>query len=202
LLKVFDKVEPGIVSWTKVDRDTKQIFKRIQNCNYAVVLGKQLKFSLVGIQGSDIETARNPKLLLALVWQLMRYHTLKFLGEVQRKRFGNRPVSDEMIIQWANDTVHTGGMRKTVRISAYSDPGLSDGVFFLDLLHAINAKVVDWDIVSSSKDEKDKINNARYAISVARKLNATIFCLPEDIVECKPKMVMTFIASCMGIAPA
>lgn len=27
---------------------------QIQNCNYAVELGKQLRFSLVGIQGKDI----------------------------------------------------------------------------------------------------------------------------------------------------
>jgi len=156
----------------------------------------------VGIGGQDIERGTNPKLLLALVWQLMRLHTLKFLAEVQRKRFGNRPVTDEMIIQWANDSVHTGGLRKTVRISSYNDAQLTDGIFFLDLLHSIKADVVDWTLVSDSKDEKDKINNARYAISVARKLNATIFCLPEDIVECKPKMVMTFIASCMALAPA
>jgi plastin-1 len=31
--------------------------------------------------------------------------------------------------------------------------------------------------------------NAKYAISIARKLGATIFVLPEDIVEVKPKMV-------------
>ena len=28
--------------------------KKIENCNYAVELGKQLKFSLVGIGGEDI----------------------------------------------------------------------------------------------------------------------------------------------------
>jgi hypothetical protein len=31
--------------------------------------------------------------------------------------------------------------------------------------------------------------NAKYAISIARKLGATIFVLPEDIVEVKSKMV-------------
>lgn len=30
------------------------MMEQIQNCNYAVELGKQLKFSLVGIQGKDI----------------------------------------------------------------------------------------------------------------------------------------------------
>lgn len=32
--------------------------------------------------------------------------------------------------------------------------------------------------------------NAKYAISIARKLGATIFVLPEDIVEVKSKMVI------------
>jgi plastin-3 len=38
---------------------------QIQNCNYAVELGKQLRFSLVGIQGKDIYDA-NPTLTLGI----------------------------------------------------------------------------------------------------------------------------------------
>ena len=41
---------------------------QVANCNYVVVLGRSLKFSLVGIGGSDI-SAGNKKLLLAFVWQ-------------------------------------------------------------------------------------------------------------------------------------
>jgi hypothetical protein len=37
-------------------------------------------------------------------------------------------------------------------------------------------------------DEDAKLN-AKYAISIARKLGATIFVLPEDIIEVKSKMV-------------
>jgi len=39
---------------------------QIQNCNYAVELGKQLRFSLVGIQGKDIYDA-NPTLTLGFL---------------------------------------------------------------------------------------------------------------------------------------
>ena len=41
-------------------------------------------------------------------------------------------------------------------------------------------------------DENAKMN-AKYAISIARKLGATIFVLPEDIIEVKPKMASVFI---------
>lgn len=45
---------------------------QLENCNYAVELGKnQAKFSLVGIAGQDLNEG-NRTLTLALIWQLMR----------------------------------------------------------------------------------------------------------------------------------
>lgn len=44
---------------------------QLENCNYAVELGKIAKFSLVGIGGQDLNDG-NPTLTLAVVWQLMR----------------------------------------------------------------------------------------------------------------------------------
>lgn len=39
--------------------------EKLENCNYAVLLGKELKFSLVGIAGHDISEG-NPTLTLGL----------------------------------------------------------------------------------------------------------------------------------------
>jgi plastin-1 len=50
----LDKVYSGIVNWKKVNKTPNSIYKKIENCNYCVELGKQLKFSLVGIAGKDI----------------------------------------------------------------------------------------------------------------------------------------------------
>lgn len=41
------------------------------------------------------------------------------------------------------------------------------------------------------------MDNARYAVSIARKIGARIYALPEDIVEVKQKMVMTIFATLM-----
>jgi len=196
LLKVIDYIDKGIVDWGKVEKQPANKFKRIANDNYAVVLGKQMKFSLVGIGGSDIVDG-NKKLLLAFVWQLMRKHTLKFLAEVQKKKFGGKDVTEEMIIEWANEQIKAAG--KSSSIKSYQDPSLATGVFFLELLHAINPKIVDWSLVTDGSKKEDALLNAKYAISVARKLGATIFLLPEDIVEVKPKMMLTFVASIMSI---
>lgn len=71
LLFALDKIHPGIVDYKKVNKSpVTSKFKKVENCNYVVVLGKSLKFSLVGIQGSDIHDGIK-KLILAYVWQLM-----------------------------------------------------------------------------------------------------------------------------------
>jgi plastin-3 len=41
------------------------------------------------------------------------------------------------------------------------------------------------------------MDNARYAVSMARKIGARVFALPEDIVEGKQKMIMTIFATLM-----
>lgn len=41
----------------------RKFMEKLENCNYAVELGKQLKFSLVGIAGKDISDG-NPTLTL------------------------------------------------------------------------------------------------------------------------------------------
>jgi hypothetical protein len=43
------------------------------------------------------------------------------------------------------------------------------------------------------------MSNAKYAISMGRKIGARIYALPEDIVEVKHKMVMTIFACLMTV---
>ncbi|KAJ3039251.1 hypothetical protein HDV00_012490 [Rhizophlyctis rosea] len=197
LLQAIDRVKPGLVEWKKVNKaPVSSKFKKVENTNYVVVLGKSLKFSLVGIQGSDI-TDGNKTLTLGLVWQLMREHVIQTLRSLSS---AGHDITDADMIKWANETVKRGG--KSSSMSNFKDSGLSTGVFFLDLLNGIKSGTVDYGLVTSGTDgtlvvvvyffgggdDSAKLN-AKYAISIARKLGATIFVLPEDIVEVKPKMV-------------
>ena len=45
---------------------------------------------------------------------------------------------------------------------------------------------------------QEKIDNAKYALSLARKCGARVYALPEDITEVKHKMVMTVFACLMA----
>jgi len=194
LLKVEDFVEPGIVEWSKAEMHPNNKFKKLTNCNLAVDTGKKMHFSLVGISGNDINDG-NKKLILALVWQLMRYHTIKFLSHLS---VGGAHVTDDQIIEWANKKVAEAG--RPSQMKSFKDKSLCTSHFFFDLLYALDDKIINWDLVTEGSNDQDKLLNAKYAISVARKLNCTIFLLPEDIVEVKDKMILTFVAAIMTIA--
>jgi plastin-1 len=51
------------------------------------------------------------------------------------------------------------------------------------------------------KGDSDEVleNNAKYAISIARKLGASIFLVWEDIKDVKSKMLMTFVGSLLEV---
>lgn len=41
-------------------------------------------------------------------------------------------------------------------------------------------------------------SSPRYAVSLARKIGARVYALPDDLVEVNPKMVLTLFACLMG----
>ena len=50
-------------------------------------------------------------------------------------------------------------------------------------------------ILHIGETAEDKVNNARYIISIARKIGACVFLTHEDIIEIKSKLLVTFVAS-------
>ena len=196
MLQAFDKIKPGSVEWKKVNKATPitSRFKQVENTNYAVLLGKSLKFTLVGIQGSDI-TDGNKTLTLGLVWQMMREHIIQTLKSISKE---GKDVTEADMIKWANETVKRSG--RTESIMNFKDPTLRSGLYLLHLLDGIKKGTVDYATVTKGVSgikiqefddiDEDAKMNAKYAISIARKLGATIFALPEDIVEVKSKMVI------------
>lgn len=62
LLQVMDTVQPGMVSWRRVNRVCKNKFKKVENANYVVVLGKQMKFSMcvTPVKGRPLPRAAPP----------------------------------------------------------------------------------------------------------------------------------------------
>jgi len=195
LLKVIDKVEPGKVDWKKAAQNPKHKLQKVQNGNYAVDLGKEMKFSLVNVSGPDI-VDKNKKLILGFAWQLMRHHLLKVLSKL-----GNgKPLSDKDVVQWCNNKIKSSDLKDKPQIKSFQDPSIANGLFFIHLLAAVKPKIVTWGLVTDGNTEEEKKLNARYVISLARKLGAVVFVLPEDIMQVQAKMCMAFAANIMARA--
>ncbi|KAM4046876.1 plastin-2 [Anomaloglossus baeobatrachus] len=196
IFQLYEKIKVP-VDWSRVNKPPYpklgEKMKKLENCNYAVDLGKnKAKFSLVGIAGQDLHEG-NRTLTLALLWQLMRRCTLNILEGIG----GGQKVNDETIICWVNETLQQAG--KSTAISGFKDGKISSSMPVLDLIDAIQPGSINYDILKTEDlNDDEKLNNAKYAISMARKIGARVYALPEDLVEVKPKMVMTVFACLMG----
>lgn len=192
LLEVLDKVVPGIVDWKIANRPpVKLLLRKVENCNQVISIGRKLKLSVVNIAGNDIVQG-NRKLLLAFLWQLMRYNMLHLLRTIKYK---GKEVSDADILEWANNKVKASGRKS--QMESFKDKRLSSGLFFLDLLAAVEPRVVNWQLVTKGETDEEKKQNAEYVISVARKLGCSVFLLWDDIVEVRHKMILILTASIM-----
>ncbi|TKY57358.1 Fimbrin-1 protein [Spatholobus suberectus] len=194
LLEVLDRIFPGSVNWKQATRPPIRMpFRKVENCNQVIKIGKQLRFSLVNVAGNDIVQG-NKKLILALLWQLMRFTMLQLLKNLRSHSQG-KEISDADILKWANRKVKSTG--RTSHIESFKDKSLSSGLFFLELLSAVEPRVVNWNLVTKGESDDEKKLNATYIISVARKLGCSVFLLPEDIMEVNQKMILTLAASIM-----
>jgi len=198
LLQLFDKIQPGIVDWKRANQPPFKAMggnmKKLENCNYAVELAKSLQFSVVGISGADLN-AGNKTLTLAVVWQMMRAYLLAILSRLSGD---GTKITDAQIIAWVNSTISGAG--KSSSISGWKDESIKTSKPVLDLVDSIRPGAVDYSMISGSRNEKELLENARYAISAARKIGATVFSLPEDFVEGKDKMIMAAFAAIMAAA--
>ncbi|XP_037636331.1 plastin-3-like isoform X2 [Sebastes umbrosus] len=196
ILQLYEKIKVP-VDWDRVNyppyKGGAGHLKKRENCNYAVDLGKKKAgFSLVGIGGQDLYDG-NPTLTLAVVWQLMRRYTLNVLEDLG----SGEAAGDELIITWVNKTLADAG--KTSSIKSFKDKSIATSMPVLDLIDAIQPKSVNFELVQTGDlSDEDKLNNAKYAISMARKIGAKVYALAEDLVELNPKMVMTVFACLMG----
>jgi hypothetical protein len=203
LLQMLDKIEPGSVDWTKVGKGKINKFKAVQNCDLALEICKKLGLSIVGIAGANIyassdleakdaDRERDKKFVIAVLWQLMRYDYLK----VFKKLGGGAKIKDEQIVAWANDTSRAKG----VEITGFKDPAIATARPILSLIDVVKPDTVDWTLYEDDPEKYKR--NAMYVLSMVRTFGATVYALPEDIVDVNPQMVMTVYASLMAIAQA
>ncbi|TIB77250.1 hypothetical protein E3Q22_03120 [Wallemia mellicola] len=196
LLQAFDKIAPGSVVWRRVAKPKPEQelsrFKRVENTNYVCELCVKNGMHLVGIQGADIVDGTRT-LVLGTVWQIMRLSIGVTLSSLSKN---GKQITDVDMVRWANDRVAQAGKRSSMR--SFKDSSLRSGHFFLDLLDALKPGYVDYSLVNDGRTDDDAFLNNKLAISVARKIGCLVFVVPEDLVEVRQKLVLTFIGAIMA----
>jgi len=196
IFQLYDIIKPGMVDWSRVKKEfhrMRVMMEKIENCNYVVELGKGCRFSLVGIDGKDLYDG-NQTLTLALVWQLMKAYTLSILTKLAGQDSGH-PIVEKEIVVWVNQKLEGAG--KKSRISGFNDPSIADSMAVIDLVDSIKKGSVNYANVKTGFTHQERLDNAKFAISMARKIGAGVYALPDDIIEVKSKMVMTVFACLM-----
>jgi hypothetical protein len=134
----------------------------------------------------------------------MQYY---FLNMLKTLRFGGKEVKEDDIIKWLNGKVASlppsSSLSSSTRVTGFRDPALSTGLVFIDLLQALRPGCVAKELVQRTCETREhNLANAKYVISVTRKIGASTFLVPEDIVELNGKMILAFVGSLMSLQDA
>jgi plastin-3 len=142
----------------------------------------------------------------------MRAYTLSVLSQLANT--GSATIEKE-IVAWVNKKLQAAGKESSIK--SFQDSSIGNAKVVLDLIDAIKPGSINYELISHGTEQEvkqstkllmtfmtfrlfqDKITNAKYAISMARKIGARVYALPEDISEVKPKMVMTVFACLMAL---
>lgn len=179
ILRVCHRIDNASVDWTKPKMTPKNVFDVNHNCDLAEQAMRFLGVRMVGVGASDIRDGHK-KNILAMVWQLMRVHYLKIIGS----------KTEQDLIAWLNSTVNPDAP-----IANFGDPQLSNGKLLIKLAGSIEPRIINWDLVTPGQTDEEKEMNAKYAISIARKLGAIIFMVWDDIPRLNKKMLLIFVCS-------
>jgi len=110
----------------------------------------------------------------------MRVHYMKIIGN----------KTDADLVAWVNEAC-----QPETPLTGFGDAQFNDGKILIKLAAAIEPRIINWDLVRDGDSDEDKEMNAKYAISIARKLGAIIFMVWDDIPRVNKKMITIFVSS-------
>lgn len=179
ILRVCHRIDNATVDWSQPNMTPKNMFHQNHNCDLAEQAMRTLGVRMVGVGSQDIRDGHK-KNILAMIWQVMRIHYMKIIGN----------KTDADLLQWVNEVV-----QPETPLAGFADPAFADGKILIKLAGSIEPRIINWDLVTPGETDEDKEMNAKYAISIARKLGAIIFMVWDDIPRLNKKMLLIFVCS-------
>ena len=135
--------EPSVtVDWKRVNSNTSSRFKQVENVNYLLELCSKLNLNLTNIGSLDI-IDRNPKILHALLYRLLRFHSLQIVTQAlggQESGKSLQDVDEKAVVQWVNDKIASSDEGSS-KMKSFRDPENKNSVMFMDLLEAMRVRI-------------------------------------------------------------
>ena len=182
ILKIIDSIWPGSVVSGKYEKmPGHNEYKMIANGNYAISICREKKIITTGISGKGLADC-NKLQILGILWQLMRANYLQVVGGKTEKE----------LLEWANIMVN-----RKPKIMSFKDPQWKNSRFLIALMSKLEPEIVDWTLVKPGNNDEEIEMNAKYCISIARKLGAKIFLTYEDIKKVKIIFTYRLITKCL-----
>ena len=179
ILRVCHRIDETSCDLSKANHKPKNMFDCNHNCDMAEEAMRKIGVKMIGVGSQDIREG-NKKNILAMVWQLMRQHYLRLIGS----------KTDADLLNWVNESCQLD-----TPLANFGDAQFSSGKLLIKLAATIEPRMINWDLVTEGETEEDREMNAKYAISIARKLGAIIFCVWDDIPNLNKKMLLIFVCS-------
>lgn len=110
----------------------------------------------------------------------MRIHYIKIIGS----------KTEADLIAWVNEAT-----QPETPIRSFDDAQFADGKILIKLAGSIEPRMINQDLITPGSTDEEKELNAKYAISIARKLGAIIFMVWDDIPRLNKKMLLIFCCS-------
>ena len=86
--------------------------------------------------------------------------------------------TEEKLLDWAKQRV-----KKEPTIASFKDKTIANTKFLFNLLETVESRAINWTLVKEEETPEAIEQNAKYVISVARKLGAVVFLVWNDIQE-------------------
>merc|ERR1719273_2585791 len=130
------------------------------------------------------------------------------MGQRDERQLRGEAVAD--MLQWANVTIDNFEEKRSRKLGSFKDQKLSTCIFYIELLAAIRPNDVDTSLINydvrplvnnrvQDNQRKERIENARLAMSYVRKFGADLFVLPEHLCGMEPKAVLSMFAGIMTV---
>eukprot|EP00088_Acartia_fossae_P013749 TRINITY_DN17270_c0_g1_i1.p1 TRINITY_DN17270_c0_g1~~TRINITY_DN17270_c0_g1_i1.p1 ORF type:complete len:530 (-),score=-24.84 TRINITY_DN17270_c0_g1_i1:33-1511(-) len=188
-LEIISKITRKEINEKVIKRKPRNINERIDNCNY---LMKEFRaafdYDLKALKGESL-AKKDKKIVHSFYLLCMLQQAMKIIEETQ---VDGKRITESYIKNWAKERI--AKISPNLDTKNFKTIDWKNGLNMITLLKSIKPKVIDENLIAfDNPTDEEKIKNISYAITVAKKIGALVFCSAKTFLKGSDKMVQLFV---------